>query len=77
VHEPDVLVCVRIADLPLTPVASTRGECGTCGEPVWIADSSPKMPVVWCTLCFMNHGLNEGDMIAVTHEQLRDVLDHL
>jgi len=46
-----VLLCTRVADMPIPPTLSVIKHCGQCGERIWVAHSSPPVDRMLCMAC--------------------------
>jgi hypothetical protein len=76
--EEQVLICMRVDDLPVPPVSSVIKKCSRCGENVWQALSSPPIARLICMPCIPYEVT--GHKIAVnlpTPEQAREILEVL
>lgn len=47
----DVVVCMRVRDMPIPEHVAEMQHCAICSERIWVATTSPKKPPRWCMAC--------------------------
>jgi len=69
-----LVICMTVALMPEASVPARPAFCNDCGEPVWVANSTPPaIPVcVWCGEKYMGP---DSEMIF-TEEQRADLNEH-
>jgi hypothetical protein len=50
-NDVDMVVCYRVMDLPIPCRPATIKQCSVCRERIWVADSSPEKPPLFCIPC--------------------------
>lgn len=70
-----VIICVRVVDVPLPRSMSALKTCARCGERVWLADSTPRIPgaALWCWPCYEGHGEPGDVLLPLSEAQLDDI----
>jgi len=70
-----VLVCMKIADLPIPPAPEAIGHCDECQERIWVGLKSPKKHRAICAACMKAEGGKPKMM--VTERSLALAMDYL
>jgi hypothetical protein len=75
--DPDqILVCLRIADLPEPPVKSRESVCARCRASVWVAFSSPQVSTVWCWQCAAAAVKDNDEVAPPTEAQWQELEEY-
>jgi hypothetical protein len=70
----DIVVCYRVAELPIPSVPGKIVICTQCAERIWLADSSPQQSKRLCWQCAGPLMEADDDLhIMMTRRQAREI----
>jgi hypothetical protein len=72
----DVVVCRRVADMPIPGAPAEIQRCSYCDERIWVALSSPKKPLRACWQCVGAKFADQDQTYLVTQRHLDREIKH-
>ena len=74
--EIEVLMCMRVADMAVTPVPSRTDTCLACGSQVWVSLRAPPGMRLMCQRC-VTETAKDDDEFGIAEETATEVAEYL